>query len=449
MNDASTKQVKPRRRRFRIKGKKMAKSFKGLITGKSRKERRKKKALAAMEPIGENHPLDTPHTNINIDGNGGNILSPKSDAGADDESTVYDANFSAGMTSTTMKVESSDADETSVMSEPIIDPVQVVLLIMDPISRGFELLLLEFDSTKSTVKDILEQIPLTATEESLRTQAFDVVFDTEGKEMKLESLISDYIENAGVVIAVPKGNFESGEQVAKMALPILSDKDVSQTLAESGIDVPKAVPLTPGSSIGEEESPKETTEKPAEEVEKVPETKETTSPPSVMPETTTTPPTDTTTETTDREFMSIFSNILSGAAMAMFSLVLLQTHQHYKAPLHPGDLLSPGSWRSPCGLLKSIPSSLYTCDRSTLRMETNGHLSLYNDENEAVFSLYGEDVCDGTKSKCFGATVDSDGILEVAGAAPITLVGSIPTNGWPFGHDVTLPTSFKKKGGRR
>ena len=53
---------------------------------------------------------------------------------------------------------------------------------MDPQTRRFELLQLEFDTNKASVADILQQIPISATEESLRTQTFDCVCDTDGKE---------------------------------------------------------------------------------------------------------------------------------------------------------------------------------------------------------------------------------------------------------------------------
>lgn len=428
-----TTEVKSKRRRFRIKGKKMAKSFKGFVTGKSRKERRMKKANT-MEPITENQPLDTTNTNVNLNpvlNKNGTSPTSNSSVGGDDESTVY----GASMTTTAMKV---DVDDSSVLSEPVVDPVQVVLLIMDPISRGFELLLLEFDSTKSTIKDILEQIPLTATEESFRTQSFDIIFDTEGKEMKLDSFVADYIEKAGVVIAVPNGSYESGEQVAKMALPILSDKDVSETFASSGIDIPSAIPVSPDtSSTTEEETPNETVTEEVLEVKDEPV-------PAVTEEIPTPEPAVKETEVTSE---SSSSSIYLAAVTAIISFLLFQTHQHYKSPLQPGDLLAPGAWRSPCGLLKSIPSELYTCDRKTLRMETDGKLIMYDEEEKSIFYLSGGDVCDGTKSKCMGTTIDADGSVFVAGAIPVTLEGTIPTDGWPFGEGTVIPT-VKKRGKR-
>ena len=79
-------------------------------------------------------------------------------------------------------------------------------------------------------------------------------------------------------------------------------------------------------------------------------------------------------------------------------------------------------------------------------METDGKLIMYDDEeDESIFSLSGGDVCDGTKSKCMGTTVDGDGSVLVAGAIPVALEGTIPTDGWPFGEGTVIPT-MKKRG---
>jgi hypothetical protein len=46
--------------------------------------------------------------------------------------------------------------------------LKVVLLLMDPETRRFELLQLEFDSLKAFVSDVLAQIPISVTEDALR-----------------------------------------------------------------------------------------------------------------------------------------------------------------------------------------------------------------------------------------------------------------------------------------
>jgi hypothetical protein len=50
--------------------------------------------------------------------------------------------------------------------------LKVVLLLMDPETRRFELLQLEFDSLKALVSDVLAQIPISVTEDALRLQSW-------------------------------------------------------------------------------------------------------------------------------------------------------------------------------------------------------------------------------------------------------------------------------------
>merc|ERR1711957_1110792 len=100
-------------------------------------------------------------------------------------------------------------------SEPMTDPIAIVVLLMDPESRRFELLQLEFDTTKATVADILQQIPISATEESLRTQKFDSVCDTNGLEYDHDKPLSDYVKGNSVVITVPKSDTKGAAHAAK------------------------------------------------------------------------------------------------------------------------------------------------------------------------------------------------------------------------------------------
>jgi hypothetical protein len=70
--------------------------------------------------------------------------------------------------------------ETSVVVSE--SALELVLLLMDPISRRFELLQLEFDSCQAKVSDLLTQIPLTVTEPKLQQeQLFVGVLDYRGQ----------------------------------------------------------------------------------------------------------------------------------------------------------------------------------------------------------------------------------------------------------------------------
>ena len=53
--------------------------------------------------------------------------------------------------------------------------LQLVLLLLYPKARRFELLELEFDSDKARVSDILARIPVSATEPLIRQQKYDGV----------------------------------------------------------------------------------------------------------------------------------------------------------------------------------------------------------------------------------------------------------------------------------
>jgi len=111
-------------------------------------------------------------------------------------------------------------------------PIQIILLLMDPASRRFELLQLEFDSTKALVSDILLQIELSATEKTLREMAYVGVCDRSGMEM-ISSMKLAHFCNAErgneVVLAIPKGM--SGVETAALATPILEDEKVVEMVS--------------------------------------------------------------------------------------------------------------------------------------------------------------------------------------------------------------------------
>lgn len=104
-------------------------------------------------------------------------------------------------------------------------PLQVVLLLMDPKTRRFELLQLEFDSDKAVVADVLSQIALSATEESLRTQTYTGVADRTGAAKSAKDLLSAFCQANDVILAIPKGMKAS--QCSKLARPILGDPKVN------------------------------------------------------------------------------------------------------------------------------------------------------------------------------------------------------------------------------
>ena len=115
-------------------------------------------------------------------------------------------------------------DVNNFGANPLTKPIQVVLLLMDPASRRFELLQLEFDSNKALVGDVLRQIQCSATETSLRDMDYAGVCDREGNEMIQSQRLAQFCRGNEVVMAMPNGM--SGRETANLARPILNDPKV-------------------------------------------------------------------------------------------------------------------------------------------------------------------------------------------------------------------------------
>ena len=118
-------------------------------------------------------------------------------------------------------------------AKPVGPPLQVVLLLMDPKTRRFELLQLEFDSDKAVVADVVSQISLSATEESLRTQKYSGVASRDGKSKKTTVLLADFCSANDVILAIPRGM--TAAECAKLATPILGDTKVTAMVSLSGL----------------------------------------------------------------------------------------------------------------------------------------------------------------------------------------------------------------------
>lgn len=136
-------------------------------------------------------------------------------------------------------------DEMSAMSVPTSSgskpkPVvlQLVLLLMDPNTRRFELLQLEFDSDNARVSDIMAQIPLSVTEESIRSQEYDGVLDASGIIMNGYARLVDFCTERTVLVAQPKGL--TAKECNRLARPILCDGQVEKMVS---IHILKSFPL--------------------------------------------------------------------------------------------------------------------------------------------------------------------------------------------------------------
>lgn len=113
---------------------------------------------------------------------------------------------------------------TAVASNKAAKPLQIFVLLMDPTSRRFELLQLEFDANKATVGDIQHQIKHAATEKTLRDMVYEGVCDRTGIEMIASMKLLRFCNGGDVVMAMPKGM--TGKETAKLAKPILNDPKV-------------------------------------------------------------------------------------------------------------------------------------------------------------------------------------------------------------------------------
>jgi hypothetical protein len=102
--------------------------------------------------------------------------------------------------------------------------LKVVLLLMDPTTRRFELLQLEFDSFKALVSDVLAQIPVSVTEEVLRKQTYTGICGADGNEMDAFTLLSKFCKGNEVLVAIPTN--VAASECARLAKPILGDDKV-------------------------------------------------------------------------------------------------------------------------------------------------------------------------------------------------------------------------------
>ena len=277
--------------------------------------------------------------------------------------TVSEANESEtkDTTSTASKTSETDPqDQTQTTGlkteEEISNTVQIVLLLIDPTSRRFELIQLEFDSVKAIVQDLLSQIPSSATEESLRDQGYEGICTIGGEEMNCTGKLKDFVkQNEGinaVVLAMPEGM--SPEDCAKMAKPILADKNVAAVVDPSGnmqsLGFRGGITEDP-----DEQESKATTDVAEESVTAVTESKESTK--EVIEGT----PTEEQ-AVLPKKKPSLFGIVhsLDGdvfpmpllvLAMSMFfvpalAFVLYRRHSIISAPFSTGDIIKPGVTRS-------------------------------------------------------------------------------------------------------
>ena len=161
------------------------------------------------------------------DGDDESVLSVALDNGGANNSTVALKSAAGGgvpQPQPTTIIRSSSPPAAVGSSSSPAKPIQVFVLLMDPTSRRFELLQLEFDANKATVGDIQHQIKHSATEKTLRDMVYDGVCDRTGVEMISSMKLLRFCNGGDVVMAMPRGM--TGKETAKLAKPILNDPKV-------------------------------------------------------------------------------------------------------------------------------------------------------------------------------------------------------------------------------
>lgn len=379
--------------------------FKSIGKGLSYKKKKKR-------------PDDESLTGISLDRNGGNSASaaaaaagrvaPRSVAFANDHQTIPKTTGGG----------SSSATTSSSSVGTIAKPIQVVLLLMDPASRRFELLQLEFDSNKAMVSDVLRQIQCSATETTLRDMNYVGVCDQSGMEMISSMKLSKFCKGDDIVLAMPDGM--RGVDTAKLAGPILSDPKVEDMLVPSGAKVQsKPVRKSRSATRGGTKLTKI-----AEEDIRRKERKLSSSPRKAKSGSGGKP--------TEKKSSSILPTAILGILISSLLFVTVQRHVRVTKPLESGDSLHPGEWKSQCGIFDLFPegwleklpmdklsSSCDVSSSSMLELGRDGTLRYFtkggDGEREETWSVAGGndgDQCvEGGEEKCpdEGATFWEDG----------------------------------------
>ena len=115
---------------------------------------------------------------------------------------------------------------------PLGDPVRVILLLIDPKTRRFELFISEFGPA-AKVSDVINTFTTDKSEEynSLTNLNSEQLYDSE--------LISEYVNSPRIIIAVPSSSGESPEAITKQATTILTNPKVQNKLATTILTNPK------------------------------------------------------------------------------------------------------------------------------------------------------------------------------------------------------------------
>jgi hypothetical protein len=126
--------------------------------------------------------------------------------------------------------------------------------------------------------------------------------------------------------------------------------------------------------------------------------------------------------------------------VALLVLVLHTYHNIITTPIQVGIPLSPGTWRSRCGLLTYFPFS--ECVNAHLEVHDDGTVAIFNDINELDMMLVGS-MC--TVEECVdGILLEEDGKVYVGGRlvkSAARFDDDSPLSPWPFAIQPRLKAS--------
>ena len=427
------------------------KSFKrirGLLKGESRKERKARKESKKAQA------LAAAATGITVPSPGSSVC--RTD---DDAETVYGVDVDDSVASSfapspprpvpsplLSKHQCTEEDDTDrelnfTANKQIFPPIQVILLVMDPATRRFELVQLEFDSNDALVKDVLAQIPHSVTSKDLRKRSYTSIADCRGTELILSLRLSTFCPASEVLVAIPAGI--SAKRCVHLARPILSDDKVISMVSESqqtwqnvvgiffcaythkcirrftffqlqssGIAVPCLMEST--------SDPHTVVEEPSTLIEESPILIEESS-----------APIDESGKTENTKKKSVFNTIFTILLIALLAFGVQVSHFYVSSPLEPGHRLSPGSIITKCGLLFFMPSCT---SNPSLEMGMDGVMTLYGADKLVEWTIAGG-ICESFEGGCMnGAILNIDGSLVIGGkvVSTVTAMGMAPLEPWPF-----------------
>ncbi|GAX18606.1 hypothetical protein FisN_10Hh187 [Fistulifera solaris] len=294
-----------------------------------------------------------------------------------------------------------DVEDRSIMTRQTVEApkpflLKIVLLLMDPVTRRFELLQLEFDSLNATVNDILVQIPVSVTEEALREQKYVAICGPDAKEKSPTEMLSSFCAGNGVLVAIPEGL--QARECVRLATPILSDSKVTQMLKASGINASEWKDDVKSKSVPE-----------ARQNKSAP-TKKTRG---------------------------------GGTALTILVIALLAAglqvfHLYISAPIQRGNVVSPNIWLRECGL------NFFSCDKESYFRIKDGKAIRTNGRNEVMWVMEGA-AC--TSGECQnGMQVKSDGSILIGGkpVTHVTMYKEAALSPWPFAEEPLVKTRHAK-----